>query len=204
MPPTSFDFSAYDRTVIGFHGTDEDAAERLVNGDPFKASDRDMEWFGDGIYFWEHAPKQAWSWSRKIRKAEKPAVVGALIRLGNCLDLLDSANILVLKQFKAEMEEKFKAAGISLPENHRRQMKLDCAVFNLLYKTSDDQGSSIQTARAVYVPADTRKRIWKGSWISEETHLQICVRNPDNILAVWHVRPDGRYGRPRKKAASEE
>jgi len=124
--------------------------------------------------------------------------------LGNCSDLLDSANIVTLKQFKAEMEEKCKAEGIPLPVNHRRNMKLDCAVFNLLYKTSDNTGRSIQTARAVYVPSAIPKRIWEGSWISEETHLQICVRNPENILAVWHVRPDGRYGRRRKKAASDE
>ena len=26
--------------------------------------------------------------------------------------------------------------------------------------------------------------------------IQICVRNPQNILAVWHVNQDGKYGKP--------
>ena len=37
--------------------------------------------------------------------------------------------------------------------------------------------------------------VYAGSWISEETHIQICFRTPKNILAVWHVREDGRYGK---------
>ena len=53
----------------------------------------------------------------------------------------------------------------------------------------------LDTSRAVYVPTSKLKRICKGSWISEETHIQICVRNSNNILAVWHVREDGRYGK---------
>lgn len=202
MPPSPFDLSAYDRTIIGFHGTDEESAEGLVNGDPFKASDRDNEWFGDGIYFWEHAPKQAWWWARSIRKKSQPAVVGALIRLGNCFDLLDSENILTLKKFKAAIERKFEEDNLPLPKNGGKDMRLDCAIFNLLYKASEDSGGPIQSARAAHVPSD-KKRIWKGSWIREQTHIQICVRDPKNILAVWHVRQDGRYGRHRKKAEAE-
>ena len=33
-------------------------------------------------------------------------------------------------------------------------------------------------SRAVYVPTQSAKRIWKRSWIYEEAHIQICVRNP--------------------------
>ena len=45
------------------------------------------------------------------------------------------------------------------------------------------------------MPTATAKRVYKGSWISEETHIQICVQNPKSILAVWHVQEDGRYGK---------
>jgi hypothetical protein len=44
-------------------------------------------------------------------------------------------------------------------------------------------------------PSESAKRIWKRSWIYEEAHIQVCVRNQQNILAVWHVGPDGRYGK---------
>jgi hypothetical protein len=57
-------------------------------------------------------------------------------------------------------------------------------------------GHRREPARGVYVPTSTAKRIWPGSWISEEALVQICVREPKNILAVWHVRPGGGYGKP--------
>ncbi len=195
MLPPPFDFNAYDRVVIGYHGTDEASAERLVHGEEFVASDRDNEWFGRGVYFWEHAPRQAWWWSKSVRKAKKPAVVGALIRLGNCLDLLDSENIRTLKIYKKALELNYSELGLPMPVNHRENKKLDCAVFNHLYGESDPSSSPIDSARAVYVPTKSKKRIWKASWIYDDAHIQICVRNPRNLLAVWHVREDGRYGK---------
>jgi len=38
----------------------------------------------------------------------------------------------------------------------------------------------------------------------EEAHIQICVRSPQNILAVWHVGPDGRYGNQSSEEDGEE
>ena len=56
---------------------------------------------------------------------------------------------------------------------------------------------TIDTLRCVYVPTEGKKRAWLRSWIYEEAHIQICVRNPKNILAVWHVQADGSYGKER-------
>lgn len=81
MSSPPINFSDYHRTVIGYHGTTIEAAARLVDGDDFAPSDQDDEWFGRGIYFWEHAYQQAWWWAKR-RGAESPAVVGAVIRLG--------------------------------------------------------------------------------------------------------------------------
>jgi hypothetical protein len=86
-------------------------------------------------------------------------------------------------------------AAVPVPENGRHHRALDCAIFNLFYQEAEAAGKPIDSARAVYVPTASAKRVWKGSWIYDEAHIQICVRNPKNILAVWHVRPDGRYGK---------
>jgi hypothetical protein len=190
----SFSFLQYDRTVIAFHGTDAATAERLVRGEPFEESDTENEWLGTGVYFWEHAPKQAWSWARQIRRHGDPAVVGAVLRLGNCFDLCDPGNVVLLRAFKDDMVGGLRDAGQPVPKNHRKHMKLDCAAFDYVYTQSSLAGPVIDSFRAVYVPTDNRKRIWTGSWIYEETHVQISVRKASNILAVWHVRKDGRYG----------
>lgn len=182
----------YHRTIIGYHGTDETTARSLVDGHPFKASDGDNEWFGQGIYFWEYAPKQAWWWAQHVRNHSRPAVVGAVIRLGQCLDLLDPDNVRTLQAFSAEALKAWKASGETVPKNNRKYKKLDCALFNLFY---DQARVPIESARAVYVPTGSKQRAWTGSWIYEEAHIQVCVREPKNILAAWHVRRDGRYGK---------
>jgi len=192
----TFEYSDYHRTIIGFHGTTTEAADRLVAGEPFAASDQDDEWFGRGIYFWEYAPKQAWWWARDHKRHLQPAVVGALIRLGNCFDLLDPRNVPTLRGFKEELVAALTAVGAKVPKNVRQHRALDCAVFNYVYRLSDETPNPIESARGVYVPTSTAKRIWQGSWISEEAHVQVCVREPKSILAVWHVRPDGSYGKP--------
>lgn len=193
--PTSFDYFDYNRTVIGFHGTSIDSANRLVNGESFDDSDKDDEWFGKGVYFWEYAPKQAWWWARSYKGEDQPAVVGAIIRLGNCLDLLDPMNIKAVQDVRETMLEMMQQSGLVIPVNVRSKRRQDCAVFNYFFHEAAEAKKPIDSARAVYVPTGKLKRAWEGSWINEESHIQISVRNQKNILAVWHVREDGRYGK---------
>jgi hypothetical protein len=171
------------------------SAERLVSGEDFEPSDDDDEWFGRGIYFWEHAFKQAWWWARGHKRHPRPAVIGAVIRLGNCFDLIDPGNVDVLRDFHDAMVAELRAGGIKPPLNVRTGRRLNCALFNYVYRYCERTEQPIDTARAVYVPTSRRKRVVPGSWISEETHIQVCVRNPRSILGVWHVREDGRYGK---------
>ena len=190
MTIPSFAFHDYNRTIIGYHGTDADTAEELTKGADFAVSENIDDWLGHGIYFWEYAPKQAWWWAKKYKHHVQPAVVGAMIRLGRCFDLLDSTNVKELRKFHDTLLNQWQSSGLEVPENGNQHKKLDCAIFNAFY-TCDP---SVETCRAVYVPTDSKKRVWKRSWIYEEAHIQICVRNPGNILAVWRVRSDGRYG----------
>lgn len=187
------DYADYHRTIIGFHGTTVQIADRLVRGEPFRASANEDDWLGRGVYFWEYAPKQAWWWARR-RTPGNAAVVGAMIRLGSCFDLLDSKNLQNLKNAHRAMIDTFEQGGIPIPTNERHHRDLDCAVFNYYYKEAADSGKPIDCARGVYVPTDAKKRLWRGSWLYEDAHIQICIRNTKNILAVWHIRPDGRYG----------
>jgi hypothetical protein len=191
--PQGVSFRDYHRTVIGYHGTTAETAERLVDGAPFKPSDNDDDWFGNGIYFWEYAPKQAWWWAADFKRYPQPAVVGAVIRLGHCFDLLDPANVSTLKEFHNRAVANWQASGVEIPKNGNQHKKLDCAIFNLLYDVQREP--QIETARAVYVPTGSVKRVWTRSWIYEQAHIQVCVRKLENILAAWRVRRDGHYGK---------
>jgi hypothetical protein len=190
---TAFD---YDRTVVGFHGTRRHTADRLISGEPFGPSANDDDWLGHGIYFWEYAPQQAWWWARK-KYGEEAAVVGALIRLGRCIDLLDPNNAALLRDTDAELRSALEAAGERMPENANVHKYRDCAAFNYLYAKLEEEGLAVESCRAVFVPATSGSlpRLWVRSGVFEGAHIQICVRQARNILAAWSVRKDGRYGK---------
>jgi hypothetical protein len=193
-PQTVFD---YHRTIVGYHGTRKKTAERLVDGEPFGPSVNDDDWLGHGIYFWEYAPQQAWWWADRRYKGDA-AVVGASIRLGRCLDLLDPNNVGLVKAAHEELATAYSAAGAKMPNNANTHKYRDCAVFKFLHDRLDTQGYSYETCRAVFVPMQSgggMARVWKRSGIFEGGHIQVCLRETRNILAVWSVKRDGRYGR---------
>jgi hypothetical protein len=77
--------------ILGYHGCDRAVAEALLAGEPFKISRHAYDWLGEGVYFWENDPERGLQWAC-IMKArgvpiEAPAVVGAVIDPGLCLDL---------------------------------------------------------------------------------------------------------------------
>lgn len=133
--------------------------------------------------------KQAWWWAQDYKRKADAAVVGAVIRLGNCFDLLDPVNAQIIRTVYDELRS-VTPKGKQLPANGNQHKKLDCAVFNFFYTLYPD----VETVRGVYVPTQAQNRLWSRSWIYEQAHIQVCVRKPENILALWHVRRDGTYG----------
>ena len=194
--PTRQSAFDYDRTVIAFHGTTKEAAERLVRGVPFARSENNDDWLGHGIYFWEYAPQQAWWWAER-RYGEEAAVVDALVRLGRCLDLLDPANARLLVEAHSDLVRVLAESGERAKSNANAHKYLDCAVFNYLFEKLERRGIGTDSARAMFMPhrAGGMVRLWDRSGVFQGAHIQLSVREPNNILAVWHLRKDGRYGR---------
>lgn len=187
----------YDRTVVAFHGTRRSTAESLVSGAPFGRSENDDDWLGHGVYFWEYAPRQAWWWARR-RYAGEAAVVGALIRLGRCIDLLDPSNADLLSVAHDDLESALTSLGQSLKNNANTHKYRDCAVYNYLFAKLEKERIFVESTRAVFVPLEAGKglpRLWERSGVFRGAHIQLSVREPNNILAVWPVRRDDRYGK---------
>lgn len=189
-------FDDYHRTIVGYHGTRLSVALDIVNRrGRFKYSRNRDDWLGHGIYFWEYAPQQAFWWAERRRKRqgwdEPIAILGSMIRLGFCFDLLDPYNVLYLKEIHEEYKATEIAAGRPVPENANHHKYLDCAVFQYAYAVIEDSEEqlSVDSARAVYIPTGDEKRVWTRSWISNGAHVQICVRNPACILGTWLHHP---------------
>lgn len=80
----------WDRFVLGYHGCDHSIVNEILTGKSTLSSSRnDYDWLGNGIYFWEDSYQRAFQWARGSKRVSHPAVIGAVINLGHCLNLLD-------------------------------------------------------------------------------------------------------------------
>ena len=201
-------FEDYHRTIVGYHGTGLNAALRIVNRvEGFRRSRRSFDWLGHGTYFWEYAPKQALRFAetrqRHYRKKKNPtpvdarraneplAVVASMIRLGFCFDLLEPENLEYLGRFYSDYRKTMDLADTPLPRNAHQYRRLDCAVFEYAYQMigATEPNRSVDTTRGGYVPAGGERRLWDAIWLSRDTHIQVCVRNPASILGTWLYYP---------------
>ncbi len=74
-----------------------------------------------------------------------------------------------------------------MPQNRSAGLlrDLDCAVINLVHQARSDAGRpALDTVRGVFVEG---KPVYEGSGVSEKTHIQISVCNPECIKGVFRV-----------------
>jgi len=94
-------YSTRSNLILGFHGCELSEQKKLINDPSYvRLSKNSYDWLGHGMYFWENNPERALLWAEQKKKAgtlKEPAIVGAVLSLGKCLDLLDSAFIDLLK-----------------------------------------------------------------------------------------------------------
>lgn len=116
-------YSRRSNLVVGFHGCDQSIANKIIEGkDDLIASTNDYDWLGHGIYFWENNELRALQYAndmmgRAHSSVKCPAVIGAIIDLGYCMDLTDSLYLGELKESYNVLVETCRVTGISLPTN---------------------------------------------------------------------------------------
>lgn len=179
------------RVVIGYHGCTEVFARKLLLGeisiDGWKPSGNEWDWLGHGIYFWEHSPSRALRWAREkygLRKG-RASVIGAVVQLGRCFDLLDESVTSILADNYQELARIFADEGRKLPANRGREGKLrhlDCLVINECLNRLKTQAIEYHTVRGAFVEGEAA---YDGAGFGRETHIQVAVRNPACILGVF-------------------
>jgi len=113
--------------IFGFHGCDESVRDEVVakKGVVLTPSCNDYDWLGSGIYFWENNYYRALEFAKFLKvhphnpkhRIKTPSVIGAVIDLGYCLDLLDSENLELLKIGYDMLVEANKKSGYDMPKN---------------------------------------------------------------------------------------
>ncbi len=186
----------YQRLILGYHGCDKGVAEEVLKGEAsLEESDNSYDWLGTGIYFWEHGPERALEWAeyrKKAGKIKQPSVIGAVIHLGRCFDLMDRKATKMLSKAFIGFEKAMEGSGYEIPGNEPVSVndndsilrKLDCSVLNWAMKSFDDSNEegSFDSVRGLFQEAELA---YEGSAIRMKSHIQIAVRNQACILGYF-------------------
>ena len=191
--------------VRGYHGCEHALGLAVIAGEAsFDSSENDYDWLGPGRYFWESDPQRALEFARDKpgkKKIADPFVIGAVIDLGNCLDLVARANLEHLREAHDLLVTLRKQTGMPIPQNTGAKTKgdkdkplrfLDCAVIRQLHETFDSQIAGFpklepfDTVRGMFVEGEP---LYAGGGFGRRSHVQIAVRDSKSILGYFVPNP---------------
>lgn len=185
----------WSRYVLGYHGCDDRLAKSVVSGEQsLRSSSNDYDWLGHGMYFWEDSIQRAHRWAveesfKPRSRIKSPAVLGAVIDLKHCLNLVETEYLELVGKAHSRLTELFNNLGDRPPVNSGKDFgarKLDCAVFQALHAfREEDRQHAFDTVRAFFTEGQP---IYPTSGIRQLDHIQICVRNPDCIVGYFLPR----------------
>ncbi len=189
--------------ILGFHGCDKKVRDKIVSikGEVLKPSENLWDWLGHGVYFWENNHERALKFAQDLKDnppkgkenlINEPAVLGVIIDLGYCLDLLDSKFLEVLKigyNFLCESHQKF---NTKIPINFVDQegellrRNLDCAVIQTVHEMNKKLGKTqYDSIRGVFFEGGD---LYENAGFKEKNHIQIAIRNQNCIKGFFIPR----------------
>lgn len=200
-------YSNLPNLIIGFHGCDTITYENvLYRHERLKPSHNSYDWLGNGVYFWENSLARAQEWASSYcnrynkqhpdHQPKKPAVIGAVLCLGHCLDLTDYGSSEILKNGYKILELELSLIGKPLPVNRNVAgnndillRELDCAVIERIHQYNRETNNrNYDSVRGVFIEG---KEVYKDSGIREKTHTQLCIVNPNCIKGYFQpMAPD--------------
>ena len=114
----------------------------IIGREGFRLSQNDYDWLGDGVYFFQDGSLRAWQWARE-RHGDDAAVIGADIRLVDCMDLLDVGRNRILSNAHGEYTRRLEEAGQAVPTQSGGAHPLDREVINYAVSVVEDSGTRI-------------------------------------------------------------
>jgi hypothetical protein len=180
--------------ILGYHGCDLATAQKIVAGqDQQKPSTNEYDWLGSGLYFWEDSFSRALRWSQndKSGRIKTSGVLGAIIDLGNCLNLIDAENLDLVKAAHKAYLDFCATSGMKPLANKGRDFRarnLDRIVFETLHKLREEKDQPpFDTVRAFFVEGEL---LYENAGLRSLDHVQICVRDPRKIVGYFLPRPN--------------
>ncbi len=169
---------------------------RLLRGsDELRPSDNPWDWLGPGIYFWEQNPRRALTYAVEgAQKQQKfsgqiktPFVIGTIVELGKCLNLIEPGSINILKEAHTRLVSMLRESGAQLPENKGANRQLDCAVIRYVHESNKKLG--VPAYDTIRSPFHEGGPIYEGANFTDRLHIEVCVRDPATIKGYFLPRP---------------
>lgn len=197
-------YSKLPNLTIGFHGCNHETYKNvLIKHQPIKKSTNSYDWLGNGMYFWENNFQRALQWAQTKFGTDEACVIGAVIDLGNCLNLTDAKGIEFVKKGYEMLTLKCKLTNKQMPKNKNIKNNndwllrdLDCAVIQQIkeFNSYNDKYEPFDSVRGVFIEGNA---LYPTSGFREKTHIQICVINPNCIKGYFNpLTPDEKYPIP--------
>lgn len=192
-------YSTRSGLVLGFHDCDQHIDNAAISGKTTLVnSTNKYDWLGHGIYMWDNSPARAIEFAKSVKeRSEKvispiifPAVIGSVINLGFCLDLLDYENLSFLKSAHGFLDMFSTVSGMKTPKNKKDGKsgdllwrELDCAVVETLHKYRESKNMPpFDSVRGVFSEGE---ELYENAGFKEKYHIQICIRNPNCIKGYF-------------------
>jgi hypothetical protein len=198
--------------LIGFHGCDKSRQQRLLlNPSIIPVSKEPFDWLGHGMYFWENNYDRAFQWAKEKEvkgKIEEAAVIGAVIDLSYCCDLIDFEFIKMVATSYNIMKSEHDAIGKTIPVNKdlgsdqfgdKLMRFLDCATIEFMH---DEIRKTVRSDISTYGYTKYRQfdsirglfqeggPAYDGAGFRSKSHIQICIRNPNCIKGFFLKREE--------------
>jgi hypothetical protein len=180
--------------ILAYHGCDKEIRDAVVRGErDLESSKNEYDWLGPGIYFWENSYARALHFAHERMETPKgntkihnASVLGAVILLGNCLDLLDSRYLSMVQEAHDGFIKSIAESSL-VPRNTGGKDKLlrhlDCAVIRYLHSLRHERSfPAFDTVRSVFFEG---KPLYPQAGFREKNHIQVCVVNPECILGYF-------------------
>jgi len=192
-------YSSKPSIVYGFHGLDKKIALKILNHeDNFHHSKNKYDWLGSGIYFWENNLERARQYAvedskRSTSSINEPFVLGAVLELGNCLDLFDQKYNDFLKEAYRQLKQDLEAEGKEPPKNTHfgstdfdfKARELDCAVIRYACALAEELNEPFDSIRAAFIEGTP---LYDGAKFYSENHIQLAIINPNCIKGIFLPR----------------
>ena len=165
--------------TTAYHGTTEKKAENILRTGAFYKSNKDIEWLGSGVYFFQYRAHAVWWAKNEVKKkknaGQSPAILSAKLTYTEQqqLDLDDPDVVRQLNEFVKKALESSTNLNNFYVDLEADKAKKWCFACELYKKHNEQIGIIMYT-----FPRPS----YKGKGIYSENQKQICV-NDETIIS---------------------